>query len=210
MLCYRVAIKRAPGAKSMKFLKIALAVLTLAAGAEPALAQRTGFEGYDFVKAVHERDGDKAMQLFQSVGPTIVNAKDGKGDTPLIAALANSDERFASFLLNKGADPNLAGSGGDTPLITAARVGYDDAIGWLLGLGAKVDQANRMGETPLIIAVQQREPRIVKLLLAAGADPDKTDAAAGYSARQYAERDNRARDILQMIEQKKPKPKPKS
>jgi hypothetical protein len=46
----------------------------------------------------------------------------------------------------------------------------------------------------------------VKLLLAAGADPDKQDAAAGYSAREYAQRDSRARDILQLINTKKPKP----
>ena len=52
-----------------------------------------------------------------------------------------------------------------------------------------------MGETPLIVAVQQRQPPIVKLLLAAGADPDKTDSAAGYSARDYAKRDSRAREI---------------
>ena len=79
------------------------------------------------------------------------------------------------------------------------------AIEWLLSLGARADAPNRMGETPLIIAVQQRQPRIVRVLLDAGANPDKTDAAAGYSAREYAERDTRGRQILQMIEAKKPK-----
>jgi ankyrin repeat protein len=63
-----------------------------------------------------------------------------------------------------------------------------------------------MGETPLIIAVQQRDAALVRLLLKAGADPDRTDAAAGYSARDYATRDQRARDILKMIDQAKPKP----
>ena len=76
---------------------------------------------------------------------------------------------------------------------------------WLIALGAKVDAANRMGETPLIIAVQQRELPIARLLLDAGANPDKSDAAAGYSARDYATRDPRARDILKLIEDKKPK-----
>ena len=77
---------------------------------------------------------------------------------------------------------------------------------WLIGIGAKVDGANRMGETPLIIAVQQRELPIVRRLLDAGANPDRTDAAAGYSARDYATRDGRSRDILKLIEDKKPKP----
>jgi ankyrin repeat protein len=72
-------------------------------------------------------------------------------------------------------------------------------------MGAKVDGANRMGETPLIVAVQQRQTPIVRQLLAAGADPDRTDTAAGYSARDYAQRDPRARDILKLIVDKKPK-----
>jgi ankyrin repeat protein len=63
-----------------------------------------------------------------------------------------------------------------------------------------------MGETALIIAVQQRQLPMVQMLLAAGANPDKTDNAAGLSARDYAARDSRSRNILQAIESKKPKP----
>ena len=84
--------------------------------------------------------------------------------------------------------------------MTAARVGYTDAVDLLLQLGARVDATNKMGETALIMAVQQRQLDSVKLLLAKGADPDKKDAAAGYSARDYAKRDTRARDILAAIE----------
>jgi ankyrin repeat protein len=108
-------------------------------------------------------------------------------------------------LLNKGADPNLAGKGGDTPLIAAARVGFEEAAEWLISMGAKVDGTNKMGETALIVAVQQRQAPMVKALLDAGANPDKADTAAGYSAREYAARDNRSRQILQLIEAKKPK-----
>ncbi len=75
-----------------------------------------------------------------------------------------------------------------------------------MSLGAKVDGANRQGETPLIVAVQLRQVPMIRFLLEHGANPDKTDAAQGYSARQYAERDNRARQILQLIEASKPKP----
>jgi ankyrin repeat protein len=190
----------------MKYLKFAFAGLCLTI-ATPALAQATGNQGYGFVDAVRSHDGDKAMQLFNSSGAGIVNAKDAKGDTALVVAISDSDDQFTGFLLRNGADPNLAGKGGDTPLIAAARVGYDDAVGWLLGLGAKVDLANRMGETPLIVAVEQHETRIARTLLDAGANPDKTDSAAGYSARDYAARDAHSRDILQAIEQKHPKPK---
>jgi ankyrin repeat protein len=62
-----------------------------------------------------------------------------------------------------------------------------------------------MGETPLIVAVQQRQVPIIRVLLGAGANPDKADSAAGLSARDYAARDTRSRQILQMIEASRPK-----
>jgi ankyrin repeat protein len=190
----------------MKSLKIALVFTGIALLSVPALAQDAGLgsNGDQFVEAVQKSDGDKATQLVAN-HPTVIDAKNGKGDTGLIIAISRSDRDWTGFLLNKGADPNLQGSGGDTPLIRAAKVGFDDAAPWLLGLGAKVDGTNRSGETALIVAVQQRDARLVKILLDAGADPDRNDAVAGYSARDYATRDPRARDILKLINDKKPK-----
>lgn len=188
----------------MKSLKITLAAAGLALLSTPAVAQLGGTDGQDFITAVQKRDGDKATQLVDK-HPTIIDTKDEKGDTGLIIAIRGDDTDWTGFLLRKGADPNLPGAGGDTPLITAAKTGFDEAVPWLLGLGAKVDTPNRKGETPLIIAVQQRDERMVKALLSAGADPDHTDSVAGYSARDYASRDPRARDILKLIDNKKPK-----
>jgi ankyrin repeat protein len=174
--------------------------------ASPAAAQMGGNPGLDFVEAVKKNDGDKAITILDNRPSGIVNTKDGDGNPGLIIAISRHDEAWTGFLLNKGADINLGGKGGDTPLIAASRVGFSQAVQWLIALGAKVDAPNRMGETPLIIAVEQREVPVVQALLAAGADPDRTDAAAGYSARDYATRDPRARDILKLIEAKKPKP----
>jgi ankyrin repeat protein len=163
-------------------------------------------DSLDFISAVQKGDGGKASQLL-SDHPTIIDARDDKGDTALIIAINRGDSDWTGFLLNKGADPNLASTrSGDTPLMAAARIGFQDAAEWLLSLGAKVDGTNRQGETPLIIAVQLREIPMVRFLLDHGANPDKVDAAQGYSARDYATRDNRGRQILQMIEAKKPKP----
>jgi ankyrin repeat protein len=190
----------------MKCLKFAVAAVGLTLIAAPAIAQDIGSgpDSQQFVDAVQKRDGDKATQLIEN-HPRIINARDSKGDTALIIAIKRSDSEWTGFLLHKDADPNAAGAAGDTPLIAAARVGFDEAAEWLLGLGAKVDEDNKMGETPLIVAVQQRDTRLVKLLLDHGANPDKTDSAAGYSARDYAKRDPRAREILVMIGNKKPK-----
>ena len=191
------------GHEIVKQLAFALLVISSAIAA-PVSAQRTT-PGADLVEAVKKSDGDKATQLLSTRPGVIVDTKDADGNTGLIIAINRSDEQWTGFLLNKGADPNVAGKGGDTPLIAASRVGFETAIGWLISLGARVDTANRMGETPLIVAVQQRDTAIVRLLLNAGANPDKTDNAAGYSARDYASRDPRARDILKLIEDKKPK-----
>ena len=171
----------------------------------PAGAQSLTTKSYDFIKAVKDSNGDKAIQVLETEPKGIVNTKDDDGNTGLIIAINRSDEQWTGFLLNKGADPNLSGKNGDTPLIAASRVGFEQAVEWLLSLGARVDTDNKMGETPLIVAVQQRQPQVVRLLLNAGANPDKSDAAAGYSARDYAKRDPRAREILKMIEDKKPK-----
>ena len=183
-----------------------LAFSALACVSAPLAAQITGDSGSEFVEAVRNRDGDKVQQLLQDHPTGLFDARDGDGNTALIISVKRRDEEWTGFLLNQGADPNLAGKGGDTPLIIASRIGFDTAVEWLLSMGAKVDQANRMGETPLITAVQSRQTPVVKILLNAGANPDKTDSAAGYSARDYAQRDNRSRDILQLIESKKPKP----
>lgn len=192
----------------MKSLKFALVVTGLALVSSPASAQDSGIgigsNSDQFVQAVQKSDGDKATQLIAD-HPNIVDAKDAKGNTGLIIAITRSDRDWTGFLLNKGADPNLQGANGDTPLIAAARAGFDEAAQWLIGLGAKVNATNRSGETPLIVAVQQRDVPMVKILLAAGADPDRNDAVAGYSARDYATRDPRARDILKLINDKKPK-----
>lgn len=172
----------------------------LAAGWILSAAQSLGLDGQNFVRAVRDADNGKALDLLESGGPSVINARDSKGDTALIVAVGKRDSSWTSFLLNNDADPNLANRDGDTPLIVAARIGYESAAEWLLAKGAKVDQPNRMGETPLIVAVHQRRPDLVKLFLSKGADPDKTDNAAGYSARDYAKRDTRTPELLRLIE----------
>ena len=190
----------------MKSLKIAFAIAAFALVTAPVAAQDigAGSNGDQFVDAVQKSDGDKATQLIQD-HPTLIDTRNGKGDTGLIIAIHRGDTTWTAFMLKNGADPNLPGGNGDTPLIAAAKVGLDQATEWLLSVGAKVDGTNKMGETPLIIAVQQRDAPMVRMLLDAGANPDKPDSAAGYSARDYATRDPRARDILKLIDDKKPK-----
>lgn len=181
-----------------------LAAVALAAAGAPAVAQ-VGNAGLDFVEAVRNSEGDKVTKLLNENPSGIIDAKGSDGNTAMIVSIQRRDEEWTGFLLNKGADPNLAGKGGDTPLIAAARVGFDTGVEWLLAMGAKVDATNKAGETALIAAVQTRQLPVVRRLLSAGANPDKTDALQGFSAREYAERDPRSREILRAIEARKPK-----
>ena len=183
----------------MNWVKVAAPLLAMLLMGAPAPAQISLTAG-DFVDAVRDRDGDKAMEMLHSRGNQIINLRDDKGETALVVAIQRRDDTWTGFLLNQGADPNLAERNGETPLIAAARIGYMGALGDLLRANAKIEAANRMGETALIVAVQNRHADIVKVLLALGANPDKADSAAGYSARDYAKRDTRSRDILKLIE----------
>lgn len=180
----------------------AAALLSLAA---PASAQLTSSASTEFIDAVRKSDGSRAADLLRARPSGLIDVKADDGNTALIIAIQRRDDEWTGFLLGQGADPDLAGRDGDPPLVKAAQLGYDSAIGWLLGQGAKVDASNKMGETALIVAVQRHQIPSIRLLLNAGADPDKTDNAQGYSARDYAARDPRARDVLKIINEKKPK-----
>ena len=186
-----------------RFALIGVAALS-ALIASPAAAQSQFMtNGEAFVDAVRKDDGGKAIQLLRD-HPTLINSRDPKGDTALLIALRRGDREWTGYLLNGGADVDLAAKDGETPLIAASRIGFDEAIGWLTKLKAKVDSSNKLGETALIIAVQVRRPRTVKALLDAGADPDKTDYT-GYSARDHAARDTRSRQMSELIQANKPK-----
>ena len=187
----------------MKWLWQAAAALTVIAAPAAAAAPSRGFEAYDFTKAVAAQDNAKALELL-GANPTLVNARGEKGRTPLLVAIEGEDSEWIGFLLNQGADANLAGEDGDRPLIAAARKGLKEPTAWLLLKGAKVDATNKRGETALILAVQSKQLEIVKFLLNKGADPDKRDSFAGYSARDYAKQDTRSREIIKAIEAKKP------
>lgn len=174
--------------------------------AAPTFAQSNSLSD-ELLTAVKARDGTKLMELVDSNGAGFVNARGADGATALTLAVKDRNLEYADYLLAKGADPNLPGVGGEPPVVLAARQGWPDGIEHLLAVGARPDASNRHGETALIVAVQTRNVTIVRRLLQSHANPDKADSAAGLSARDYAKRDNRARDILNLIQQTRPAPK---
>jgi uncharacterized protein len=189
----------------MNALIRAMLVIAMGSVAVPASSQSGAYDGEQFVSALRKGDSNAALALLNEK-PTLVNARDLSGKTALITAIEAHNEEWAGYLLQQGADPNMALRDGESPLMAAARLGNQNIVGWLLAQGARVNDSNRRGETPLIVAVQRRQAPVVRILLDAGADPDKADSAAGYSAREYAQRDNRTPELLRAIEAKKPKP----
>lgn len=151
---------------------------------QPAAAQLFS-DGYQFLEAVEERDGDVATQMLSEPGTTIVNTRDiTSGDTGLHVVTARRDVLWVKFLLQNGANPNISNNEGITPLQLATRLGFIEGVEELLKKGALVNVSDQQGETPLIAAVHQRSVPLVRRLLEQGADPDRNDNS-GRSARDY-------------------------
>jgi ankyrin repeat protein len=158
-------------------------------------------DGFSFLKAVKERDGEKATSLISTPGSVVVNTKERSTGNGALHMLARErDLTWLSFLLAKGAKPNLQNNQGDTPLAVAAQIGWVEGAEQLIKMGASVDLPNGRGETPLIVAVHNRDAAMVRLLLNSGANPDRSDSVAGYSALDYARQDGRSSAILKLIE----------
>jgi ankyrin repeat protein len=176
-------------------------IVPVAVGVVAPAAYAQFSDSYNFLKAVKDRKGEEAEKFLSEPGSVIINTRDGStGETALHIVIQRRDSTWLGYLLQKGANPNLADKKGTTPLMLATQLGYVDGIDWLVRKKAVVDQTNRSGETALILAVQLRNPEAVRALLKAGANPDKTDSRAGYSARDYAKQDGRASAIAAIIE----------
>lgn len=179
--------------------------LPLAAMIAPGVAQAQFSDSYNFLKAVRDRDGEKATALLAKPGGTVINTRDLKtGETALHIVVARRDPAWLNFMLAKGGKPDLANAQGDTPLMLATQLRWVDGIRVLVANGATIDKPNDNGETPLIRAVQLRDLGTVRLLVSLGANPDKRDTIAGMSARDYAEREGRAAGLTDALAAAKP------
>lgn len=171
----------------------------------PTVASAQFSDGYNFLKAVRDRDGAKATEILNKPGTVIVDTKDvSTGESGLHIVTKRRDTTWLSFLLAKGAKPDIKDAEGSTPLIIATQMSFVEGADLLLKRRAAVDATNSGGETPLIIATRQRDVAMVRMLLAAGANPRKTDRTAGMSAIDYATRDSRAAVILKLLQEAKP------
>jgi uncharacterized protein len=188
---------------------IGLGAAIVASVAAPLAAQ--GFsEGFLFLKGVRERDGATVQRIVSTPGSTAVNYRDSStGEGALHILVRGRDFTWLSFLLARGARPDVQSNDGTTPLILSAQIGWTEGAAELLGRGANPNLGNRRGETPLMAAVQSRDLQMVRLLLSARADPNQTDHSSGNSAIDYARQDPRAAPILRELERSTARPSPR-
>ncbi|MEP5936702.1 MAG: ankyrin repeat domain-containing protein [Erythrobacter sp.] len=169
----------------MRRLAIAASALGVAIAA-PASAQLFS-EGYEFLEAVEERDGQAVTAALNEPGNVLINSRDiTSGQTALHIVTARRDSVWVRFLTQRGANPNIKDKRGVAPLQLAVTLGDEDSVAALIKAGANLNITDSSGETPLIAAVHRRNVPILRLLLEKGANPDRTDNS-GRSAREYAE-----------------------
>jgi ankyrin repeat protein len=184
-------------ARTRKFLLLAALAVSVAA----PLAAQSFSEGFTFLKAVRERDASTAERILSNPSTTALNVRDaGTGEAALHILVRGRDSTWLNYMLGRGARPDTGDREGNTALIIAAQLGWVEGAEILLARRANPNLGNSRGETPLIFAVLRRDLPMVRLLLRNRANPNQTDHVSGNSPIDYARQDNRAAQILRLLE----------
>jgi ankyrin repeat protein len=171
--------------------------LLLAFGAVPAAAQFS--DSYNFIKAVKDKDVNKAIEIADKPGTTVVNTRDADtGDYPIHIVTRRTDIGWVGLVVQKGGNINAKDASGNTPLILASIARWQEGAALFIRLKAQLNAQNRLGETALLKAVQARDYELTKLLVDAGANPDLGDNS-GTTARSTADADPRAANIAKLL-----------
>lgn len=102
----------------------------------------TGLTDFTHSTLLHfaaEAGNEKLIKLLVELGAD-VNARNDRGETPLIRAVVENDRsKPVKTLLDLGADPNLAGNDGKTPIYWAAAAQMGSMTKLLKKAGATID-----------------------------------------------------------------------
>jgi ankyrin repeat protein len=108
-----------------------------------------------------------ALLLLQRGAP--IDARNERGETPLLLAAAHGSTEVVHLLLAKGADVNTADVGGETPLMWAAANDDVEMVRALLKRGADPRARDRDGHTALMRAEGMGHLAVAWVLRRAGA-----------------------------------------
>lgn len=178
-------------------MRVWMLLLAMLLASAPATAQFS--DGYNFIKAVKDKDAAKVKELADKPGTTVVNTRDGDtGEGALHIVTKRGDAAWVGYLLRFGANPDLKDREGNTPLIISAISRWSEGVRIYILVKAQLNAQNRLGETALLKAVQNRDAAMVKQLLDAGANPDISDNS-GTTARSFAASDPRGEAISKLF-----------
>ena len=145
----------------------------------------------EHVPALHvaaSNDHVEAAKILISHGAKIDVRDTVNNDTALIYGIRDGKFRVAEFLLEAGADPNLADRRGFAPVHIAVARNEVKLVQRLLDHGAAINvRTYSDGKTPLMIAAAAGFEEMVEILLSRGADPSIVDSAGKSSLERAAE-----------------------
>ena len=135
-----------------------------------ALQSASGDERESALLDATDRGATEEVESLVADGVDI-NAKDNRGWTPLLCALASGHEDTVALLLGNGADPERANVEGNTPLIFAAAKDNVEVVREILARGVNADASpNYFGATPLYFAAEFGAIGAARVLIEAGAN----------------------------------------
>ncbi len=138
---------------------------------------KTSTDGKTILHLASAADDWQYVTFLLGYNPDI-NARDGGGLTPLLAAIDKSAIRSAGMLIDKGADVNVKdGTGKNAIHYLAAANNATGLLSKLEGKGININAKDASGRTPLAIAVENDRTDNVEYLLNIGADVNGRDHA---------------------------------
>ena len=155
------------------------------------------------IAAINRRD-DSIVEGLLTLGAD-PNARDARGQAPLLRAAQHGTADAVKQLVASSADVAASDRSGYTALIYVILGGRDEKekLRILVDAGADVNARDRDGRTALMHAASRSPAEIVQLLLAAGADRQLRDsrgrAAIDY-ARTYGEPNVGRPEIIKLLE----------
>ena len=126
------------------------------------------------IHIVAENGNLDSVKVLLRQDPSLIEAADDGGYTPLHKASYAGHADVVSCLLGLGAELNPKSNSGSTPLHGAAFYGHPAAVKSLVEAGADVNAINSGGYSPLLSAMAGGQTEIVQILIDHGADPDVT------------------------------------
>lgn len=115
--------------------------------------------------------GSKVVTKLLMTNGADPNLEDLCGDpNPLMQAAANGLDTAVNYMLQKGANVNVADAEGYTALHHAAAHGHTEIVNELLNRGADPHRRAKYGQLPLYLAAEVGSRRTVEALLDPGAD----------------------------------------